>query len=135
LTSGAISFGKNQLELLGFVGCDDRNLKTQYKSNDPGGSIQRGRSERGYQGVNGDWERVNGGFWIRDKALILQGFTVLMPCLAETRTSGIRDLVDDLLDEDDLDVDAAGDVGQEFGDEVVSRGESVAGDDAGSRGG
>ena len=28
-------------------------------------------------------------------------------------------LVDDLLDEDDADVDAAGDVGQEFWDEVV----------------
>lgn len=39
---------------------------------------------------------------------------------------GVSDLVDDLLDEDDANVDAAGEVGEEFGDEVVSGGEGEA---------
>jgi hypothetical protein len=60
LTFDAISLGKNALELVGFGGCDGRNLKTQYKSNDRGWSIQRGRSEWGNRGVNGDWREVNG---------------------------------------------------------------------------
>src|SRR5450631_801635 len=35
-------------------------------------------------------------------------------------------LVDDALDEDDADVDAAGDVGEELGDEVIDRGQGEA---------
>ena len=38
------------------------------------------------------------------------------------------DLVDDALDEDYADVDVAGDVGEELGDEVVDRGGGQAGD-------
>ena len=46
-------------------------------------------------------------------------------------SAGAGDLVDDLLDEDDLDVDAARDVWQELGNEVVGWGETPSGNDPG----
>src|SRR6185503_14009732 len=83
---------------------------------------------------------MRGGEWgarSRDKGLLLHGVTGkgVSRKLWEAWGAGGGDLVDDLLDEDDLDVDAAGDVGEEFGDEVVSGGERPSGDDTSGGGG
>jgi hypothetical protein len=61
---------KESAGTLGFGGCDGRNLKTQYKSNDPGRSIQRGCSEWGNGGVNGDWREVNGVLGAETKSFV-----------------------------------------------------------------
>lgn len=45
------------------------------------------------------------------------------------------DVVEDSLDKDDADVNAAGDVGKKFGEEIVGGVEGVAGEDAGDGGG
>ena len=62
----------------------------------------------------------------------------VLPCsssMAAWDAVAAGDVIEDALHEDDADVDAAGDVGEELVDEVVDGVEGVAGEDAGDGGG
>ena len=67
-----------------------------------------------------EWEGVCGG-----NTLVSKGLRQPWDLRGAGRL-GAGDLVDDALDENDPDVDFAGDVGEEFGDEVVDRGRCEA---------